>query len=241
MGSEGPTRRLSAYYPAFRSGGPFLDANESWLGPIRPFAACGQTDLPLLVDDLAHGARVLLKHGRLLHDPACRRRHGPIPYAEQLADVEAERFAVRLIVWPPPQHPKVVALYPEISARACPGHPHLFRGDADRGMPDALCTYRPGDGEWSWQTGDLVLALDYAALFLAKHVIWCRTGGGNRGRWIGPQASHEPEDLVRELAADGECRCGKGLAYRACCLPLDRWRVNAMQRYKNFVGAHRPT
>jgi hypothetical protein len=244
MMNEGPT--LRDYLREFRSAGPFLDAPESWTGHIRPFALCGPADLPRVVDDLADGAEVWLQRGSLLHDPGCRRHHRPVSYINRLEGVAEEAFAIRLIVWPPPTHPKVVTLYPEISGRACPGHPHLFQHPRLAGlpelpsvMPDALCTYRPGDGEWSWRDTNLGLLLDYAALYLAKHVVWRRTGGGNKGLWIGPQASHDPQDLVRELHPGGECRCGSGRRYGECCLPLDRFRVDAMARFKDSYGSSR--
>jgi hypothetical protein len=107
--------------------------------------------------------------------------------------------------------------------------PHLFRPEPYAGMPevtnlmpDALCAYRPGDGEWSWRTGDLVDFLDFVSIYLAKHSVWVRTGGDAGGLWIGPQASHAPRDLVRELDPDGECRCGRGTRYRDCHLQVDR-------------------
>lgn len=244
--NQGSARSVRDYFPDFKSAGPFFDAPESWAGPIRPFALCGPADLPLVLGDLAHGAQVLLQQGSLLHDPGCPRHHGPVPYVHRMENAEQEVFSVRLIVWPPPRHPKVVALYPEISGRACPGHPHLFQHpqhprlrEFPAVMPDALCTYRPSDGEWSWRGSDLVLALDYAALYLAKHVVWQRTGGGGKGLWIGPQASHEPSDLIRELHPAAECRCGNGRRYGDCCLPMDRFRVDAMARFKDSYGASR--
>jgi hypothetical protein len=244
--NPGSARSVKDYFPDFKSAGPFFDAPESWAGPIRPFASCGPADQALVLDDLAHGAQVLLQRGSLLHDPGCPRHHDPVPYIHRMENAGQEVFSVRLLVWPPPKHPKVVALYPEISGRACPGHPHLFQHpqhprlpEFPAVMPDALCTYRPSDGEWSWRHSDLVLALDYAALYLAKHVVWQRTGGGANGLWIGPQASHEPSALVRELHPAAECRCGNGRRYGDCCLPMDRFRVDAMARFKDSYGASR--
>jgi hypothetical protein len=87
------------------------------------------------------------------------------------------------------------------------------------------CVHRPGDGEWSWRTGDLVLFLDSVAIYLAKHIIWVRTGADEGGMWIGPQASHVPGDLVAELDPTGECRCGSGAPYRVCHLAVDQQRA----------------
>jgi hypothetical protein len=98
--------------------------------------------------------------------------------------------------------------------------------------PDALCTYRPGDGEWSWASSDLVAIADYASIFLAKHAVWQRTGGDHGGLWIGPQASHVAQDLVTELDPVGECRCGSGVRYARCHLAADRERAAGEHRLR---------
>ena len=185
-----------------------------------------------VVDDLEAGASVLLQRGSLLHDPACPRRHRSPGYCDSLRRVDAETFSIRILVWLAPMHPKAIAMYPEISSQVFPRQPHLFRPEQRPGLPelpsllpDALCPYRPGDGEWSWRTGDLVLFLDYVAIYLAKHIIWVRTGADEGAVWIGPQASHAPGDLVAELDPTGECRCGSGAPYRGCHLAIDQQRA----------------
>ena len=153
-----PARLLSEYYPGFRPAGHFLDASESWMGTIRPFALCSGDDLLPILDDLDAGGDVLLQNGSLLHDRACRRRHRSPSYRNGLGDVGAESFCIKVIVWPPPVHPKAISISPEISSAVFPNQPHLFRPEPRAGlpelpnlMPDALCAYRPGDGEWSWR------------------------------------------------------------------------------------------
>jgi hypothetical protein len=241
-----PARLISEHYPSFKDAGTFLDAPESWLGRISPFGRCPTSELALVIDDLRAGSQVLLQEGSLVHNAACVRAHAGVPFVAALKGIERETFAVRLIVPCPPVHPKVMAVFPEISSRSFAEHPHLFRSaprdipelrtlnpelqrhikarslsELPKAMPDMLCTYRPGDGEWSWETGDLVDCLDYAALFLAKHAVWVRTGADARASWIGSQASHNPIDMLNELDPDGECRCGRGRPYRICCRPLD--------------------
>jgi hypothetical protein len=242
-----PTRSIADHYPMFGDAGSFLDAPDSWLGRIEPFGRCPESDLTLIVDDLRAGGGVLLQEGALLHDRHCDRDHSAVPFLDALAGIGRDAFVIRLIVWPRPVHPKVIAVYPEISSLTFPEHPHLFRNtpgpnlselrslspellrriagrhlaELPRMMPNALCAYRPGDGEWSWESGDLVDCLDYAALFLAKHAIWKRTAADRGGLWVGPQASHEPADMLNELDPNGECRCGRGRRYRDCCRPND--------------------
>lgn len=235
--TTGLTRAIRAHYPHFVNVGPFINAPESWLGKIRPFAECSAAELPSLLDDLRAGAPIHMREGHLLHDPDCERKHQRFGFLEGLGNVSGETFTVRLVVWPPPTHPKVMSIFPEISARIFPNHPHLFRHgfvgiapEIPNIIPDALCTYRPGDGDWAWARSDLVLSLDFASIFLAKHVVWERTGGNRDGFWIGPHASHHPRDLVRELNPEGECRCGSGRNYEACCRPFDVARANAAER-----------
>ena len=227
-----PARLLSEHYPGFRPAGHFLDASESWIGTIRPFALCSGDDLLPILDDLDAGGDVLLQNGSLLHDPACQRRHRSPSYRNGLGDIGAESFCIKVIVWPPPVHPKAISIFPEISSAVFPNQPHLFRPEPRAGlpelptlMPDALCAYRPGDGEWSWRLGDLVLFLDFVAIYLAKHAVWVRTGADNGGVWIGPHASHAPRDLITQLDPLGECRCGSGDRYRDCHLAVDQARA----------------
>jgi hypothetical protein len=251
-GSLGST--LRDYAHTFRSAGPFLDAPESWSGIVRPFARADADVLPLILDDLAAGSEVWMDRGALLHSGNCARAHRPVAYMDRLGRVTDSTFSLRVIAWPAPMHPKVISLYPEISDRACPGHPHLFRQQPIRRfpefpvvVPDALCTYRPGDGEWSWKGGTLGQLLDYAALYVAKHVVWQRTGGANKGLWIGAQASHEPQDHIRDMDPRGECRCGSGRRYGECCLRLDKFRVEGLASFRagyggarRAAGMHRP-
>lgn len=225
-------RAVEEYYPQLARVGSPPQALEAWQGIFRPFARCPKGEMVLVVNDLEVGAQVLVGGGSLRHDPKCPREHDPIAYSSRLAGIENETFAIRTIVPPAPRHPRAIAIFPEISAARFPKHPHLFRNLPPAGLPefpgcdpDALCPYRPGDGEWSCTSGDLVLFFDYVAIYLAKHAIWVRTGADRDGNWIGPQASHEPTHLVAELDPKGECRCGSGNQYGKCCRPFDVWRI----------------
>lgn len=229
-----PARGLAEHYPAFKPAGAFLDAPASFIGTICPFALAADEDALAVIDDLGADETVLVQGGSLIHDPSCRRKHSSPTFASRLRGIQSDRFCIRVVVWPPPVHPKAVALYPEISSTAFKNQPHLFRAEPYVGlpelanpMPDALCTYRPGDGEWSWQRDDLVTFLDFVAIYLAKHTVWVRSGGDAGGVWVGKHASHAPRDLIRELDPNGECRCGRGTRYRDCHLAVDMARAAA--------------
>jgi hypothetical protein len=202
--------------------------DDMWQGVIRPYAGCGEPDLLLILDDLQVGKSVCVQQGALRHNPECPSGHTSLTTEQKMTLMkridrfDRAAFTIRLVVPPPPRHPKSIALYPEISAETFPDHPHLFRVDRHPAWPrfadpDGLCTYRPGSGEWVPGTSSLTTCLDYVALFLAKHVVWKRTRSrGEQPLWLGPDASHHPVILLQEVAVDGECRCGSGRAYGEC-------------------------
>jgi hypothetical protein len=202
--------------------------DEVWQGVIRPYAACTERDLMLVLDDLQAASGVCIRSGTLSHDPNCRREHAAIPLVQamyllkRMDGFDAEAFTIRVVVPPAPRHPKAIALYPEISAESHPKHPHLFRqdrrpGSLSCGSPDALCTYRPGSEDGDLATSSMTTYLDYVALFLAKHVVWGRTRGPEGvGLWLGPDASHLPGVLSMTIRPDEECHCGNGRAYGEC-------------------------
>jgi hypothetical protein len=217
-------------YPGFvRTSPPFNgDGDETWQGVIRPYAACNERDLMLVLDDLQAASSVCIRRGTLSHDPNCGREHTAIPVAQGMAVLkrmggfDAEAFTIRVVVPPAPRHPKAIAIYPEISAESHPKHPHLFRHDRRPGSlcsggSDALCTYRPGSEDGDLATSSMTTYLDYVALFLAKHVVWRRTRGPEGvGLWLGPDASHLPTVLSRTIEPQQECHCGSGRAYGEC-------------------------
>jgi hypothetical protein len=247
MQPDGPARAIPDYYGTFTKAGPSPDAIEAWEGFIRPFLGCGDDAVALVLDDLRAGASVLVGGGSLSHATSCGREHCRPSCLAKMTGAGAECFRVRVLVWPPPRHPKIFAIYPEISKARYARHPHLFQHAPVCGvpgslvLPDALCTYRPGDGEWSWDTGDLVTFLDYASIFLAKHVVWVRTGGDHGGLWMGPQASHRAPDMLRELSPVGECRCASGKRYEACCRPKDIAQAEAETYLESLSRAIGPS
>ena len=215
-------------YSGFVRVGPVSANEEIWTGFIQPYAHCDLPETALIIDDLYAGAPVCVQHGSLSHDPSCRRPHTSMSLLTTMHvlncmdTAQNELFAIRVVVPPAPRHPKAIALYPEISADSYPDHPHLFRQDRRPGRPqstepDALCTYRPGSGEWSRATSSMTTYIDFVALFLAKHVVWRRTRAiAGRGLWLGPDASHHPSALVRTIKRTDECWCGSGKAYGDC-------------------------
>ncbi len=47
--------------------------------------------------------------------------------------------------------------------------------------------------------------------WLVKHMIYVRTS-----EWPGPEAPHEPEELIREVGVNEPCPCGSGKKFKKC-------------------------
>lgn len=210
------------YYPQFRPVSPDPGYLLAWQGLIQPFGA--DVRIAALLEDLASGNLIRVDAGRLIHYEECKREHRipsyfpPLCRLEQLFKLD-DSFIVRVLLPQPPQHPRAVAVYPEISWRRHAYHPHLsiMPQPPEFGIVNTLCPYRASEGAWSWESHTLVDYLEYITLWLAKHVIWLRTGGRNgHGLWLGQGASHLPRDLVREIPSGAPCHCGSGRPYREC-------------------------
>jgi len=87
-------------------------------------------------------------------------------------------FQVVLVDFGPDAHPQVYAVRPEISHLTYPSHPRLrFDKMARIGGKElpSLCTYLTSDGSLAADEAALARALDFASIFLAKHMVWLRT------------------------------------------------------------------
>jgi hypothetical protein len=239
--AQAPIRELRNFYPQFSRIGPGIGLDESWIGTLAPFRSLDTHGLAIVISDLAAGRPVCLDSGSLLHDARCIGPHRTPAWLGELEGADRQVFSVRIEVAPRPMHPKAFAIYPEISSRLFPTQPHLFRGLQGQhfwpASADALCLYRPGDGEWSWNRADLVTFVDFVAIYLVKHFIWHRTLQRGQPIWVGPQASHNPADLLRELNPYGECRCGRGDRYADCCRELDVAQALANARARSALTA----
>jgi hypothetical protein len=177
-GDESTEGLIRTLYPGFaRIPVPDLrGARRAWRGPLRPLAAA--EEVLAIISDLEADASVnVLEGGVLHHDPDCRRDHSDLWYAERLLRMDVE-FDVVLADQGADAHPQVFSVRPEISERTYPTYPHI-RGDRlaridGRELP-ALCTYLSSDGSLPEDEMMLVHALDFASIFLAKHVVWLRT------------------------------------------------------------------
>ncbi len=103
-------------------------------------------------------------------------------------------FLVRVLEYADGRHSEVYAIRPEISRQRYPLHPHL-RDDRSALLGgrclQALCTDFAPDKACS----SLVDVLDFAAIFLAKHLVWVRTRyyvDRLRGRVLFIPAPREP-------------------------------------------------
>lgn len=215
---------IVAAYPSARWGSSTrLGARyEAWTLRVDPVPAAAE--LPLVLADLATGRTIGVgRDGRIAHLDGC-----PIALEEHKRPVpvtlQGQQFEVEL-VYPGrergragPVHPQLRVLSPEISARAYPQHPHLFRDGDD----SWACAVAPHDSDWGWAAGGTVRYLDHACIWLLKSLIWIRTGGGilGFGKWIGSQAPHDAAALIA-IDPAAPCRYGCGRPYAACHRPLD--------------------
>ncbi len=173
---EAAQAQLQRWYPQFGSVVPpqGTAAVRAWRGRIQPFP--DGTDFLSVMSHLQAGHDVRVeRYGRLTHPSWCKKRHQfDIPFSLAVA----QSFEVVLLGFERPRHPRVYAVQPEISRRAFPFHPHL-RDDQgaiiDCKPLTALCTYLSSDGVLPRDDMELVHALDFTSMFLAKHMVWVAT------------------------------------------------------------------
>ncbi len=200
-------------YPQFRRvpSSPARTAVLALEGVMQPFTR--DSDLRRLVPDLECGARVYVAGGILVHADDCRRGHPVPPYLGQLLGLSTE-FQVRVLVEDVAVPPRAYCLRPFIAPvhfhTTLPPPPHTY-------LDGALCTYFPSTEPLPFDETRLLRFLDYTAIWLAKFLIWQRTGAFGEPRWIGPAADHSPGYLLAHVRPEWPCPCGKPLEYYRCC------------------------
>jgi hypothetical protein len=114
-----------------------------------------------------------------------------------------------VLVYRTPVHtiPQVWAVEPEISRRTHFFHPHLH---AD----GSICNFFPPDSTYTPERDDISRLVDLASDWLRRHIYFEE----NR-RWPGPEAPHEPHNVLRALSrrSDARCICGRKQPFRLCC------------------------
>ncbi len=168
-------------------------------------------EVTLVIADLDRGGDVEVeRHGRVRHHRRCHAAHQLRQELEGVA-IPATPFLVDLTLYPPPVHPKARILDPEISLRRFPGHPHFY-------APDIVCPIFPPEGTWSWHRHLISDYLDQVAIWLVKSSVWIVTHATRgRGIWLGPDAPHDPQTLLRTVRPDDDCPCAMGQKYKRCC------------------------
>jgi SEC-C motif len=210
---EANQRAVALSYPQFKAIEPPAggEAAQVWIGAIQPLP--DDRELGAILSDLeAERAVLILTGGGVAHDPDCRLIHADPPYRTRLANMDA-RFEVKVLVYPPEKHPQATCLKPKISRRLFPQHPHLY-GD------EILCPYRPSDNVLEWNRKTVVQFLDFVSIWLARHLVWERTGACAGGIWLGPSAGHAPRELLGTVGRNDPCPCGSGKKYKRCCMEL---------------------
>jgi SEC-C motif-containing protein len=207
---EANSRAVAVRYPQFKvvEPPPGSGSVQAWEGAIQPFP--NDRELGAILEDLEIGMEVIVKlGGALAHDPRCGRWHSVPPYLNLVGPADAS-FQLQVLAFPAKRHPRAFSVRPRISPGRYPCHPHLF-------VDGALCPYLPSDNVWSWGRNTVADFLDYISIWLAKHLVWERTGACRGGIWIGPYARHEPRDLLRNVGRNDQCPCGSGEKYKRCC------------------------
>lgn len=220
------SRDLAKSYPQFEPVASISqpEAIAAWQGELRPFD--GPQDLSKILDDLQNEGEVVVRAGTLVHDPICLRNHAIPDYLSRLSHIGLQ-YAALIVAYPPKRHPRAFITSPRISRLRFPIHPHL-NGD------DSVCSYLPSQGVLPWSAKTLRTLLDFTAIWLAKHTVWCDTGDGRGGIWIGPAAGHSIPELLATVPRNAECPCGSGKKYKHCHRPeheRSRWLVGSSRFY----------
>lgn len=173
---EAAQAQLQRWYPQFGSVMPPMGtaAVRAWRGRIQPFP--DGTYFSQVMAHLETEQDVRLgSEGRLIHPDQCQNQHEFfLPFSTRLT----RSFEIVLLASAGLRHPRVYAVSPEISRRAFPNHPHL-RDDQlaliDGKPLSALCVYLSSDRVLRRDDMELVHVLDYASMFLAKHLVFAAT------------------------------------------------------------------
>ena len=177
-------------------------------------------EVALVLGDLEEGNLVSIgANGKIAHLPECdfdhdqERNWSAIRLINRRIEVELE-YPTIINGEVGPVHPKFRVLSPGIIG---PNHPHLYFGN--NGKDIWACPIAPHETTWDWEHGGTRGYLDHCAIWLLKAEVWTATGGKgllSMGRWFGPDAGHEPLEVLNQAKLDGPCPCGRGKAYRNC-------------------------
>ncbi len=164
--------RLRSCYPQFNRvlHARFDGVVGAWRGSVSPFDSV--SDVAAIYSALKNDEVVNIQAGRLRHlQNRCADARDK--YLAYLINMEVE-FSLLALEFSGGRHSEVYCVTPEISRQRFPFHPHLrddrsvFWGGR---FIQALCTdYAPDRA-----CNSLLDSLDYATIFLAKHLVWVRT------------------------------------------------------------------
>lgn len=182
---------------------------RGWLQPLTPHAEVGllaahfERDLPVRVGP----------YGALFPTADVPPKGGVVARPELYVP-----YRVELVYPEPPAVPHVYVQYPRVDEGAFPNHPHLLstRPHPAGGPRSAACVFAPHEGLWTWEGATGAQILEWAAIWLAKHVLWAQQGGRPQD-WLGDQAPHDRSTLLRTTRPSAPCWCGSGRASQRCC------------------------
>lgn len=201
-------------------------ATRVWRLTLRPIPEA--EELHQVLADLDREREVwILRRGQVSHSPQCTDPPETHPSVLPQLRLVRRSYLVELI-YPPfsqgpagPVHPRARVVDPEISHRTYLTHPHMF---VDPKNDDSwACPISPQSTNWQWRRGATLQYLDQVALWILKSAVWIATGGGimQSARWLGPDTSHLPLDVLTSIRPGDLCRCGNGHPYETCHMRRD--------------------
>lgn len=195
--------------------------------PIRPVP--DDTEQGRVFADLQRGFTVAIDSGgKVRHrDDDCG---GGDDHEVLLAGLHLPRRSWLIALAYPPQpgnpfpiHPRARVVVPSLSLGLAHAHPHMHKAPREGRWDAWACPLPPHTTGWQWYPGATLAYLDQVTFWILKTEVWLATGGGvgQMGTWLGGYASHEPGDVLSNIGPDDPCRCGRGIRYADCHLPLD--------------------
>lgn len=214
---------MKQFYPQFSLSGAPLGTGPMavWRGLVQPIQT--HSNVVELLDDISCDRPVaVFPGGRVEHLADCTAGHQQRPWMEEITN-PCLPFKLEVRYGGNSVHPRAYVLTPALPVSAWR---HVF-GDG------AACPFAPWMRVWSWTMHSVVDYMDHVLLWIIKSIVWLQAR-----TWIGKEARHEKEYLLRTIRPKDQCWCGSGSKYGSCHRSKDQREIldafAAIQReYRN--------
>lgn len=200
---------LQKNLPGFVLAGSFQDLDgQSYLSLIGTIQAIRDVDsLPYYLNALKRGLPMDLHSNGELTFPVTAR-----PDRTPVQDFEGKTFTVELQIYDAPRHPEIYVLDPAIGREAFPGLRHIYlKTHPKKPELNRICIFPPHHGVWDWENGRLETLILWLAQWLISFEVFLLTR-----QWVGPEASHDPQKVLRAARRHQQCQCGSGVPIKEC-------------------------